>query len=86
MNEYTFTVFPTLGLEEPRDSAWFTRQLKSVARKRLGQKGHLNVSSKVAIVLAGLQPPENVMSLGVEGLVVAVDVAALHLLHCTRKL
>ena len=44
-----------------------------------------NASSKVAIVLAGPQPPENVTSLGVEGLV-TVDVAALHQLHSTRKL
>ena len=40
---------------------------------------HVNASSKVAIIIAGLQPPEDVTSLGVEGLVVAVDVAALHL-------
>ena len=46
----------------------------------------VNASSKVAIVLAGLQPPENVTSLGVEGLVIALDIAALHLLHNTRKL
>ena len=46
----------------------------------------VNASSKVAIVLAGPQPPENVTSLGVEGLIVAVDVAALHLLHSTSKL
>jgi hypothetical protein len=39
----------------------------------------VNASSKVAIVMAGLQPPEDVMSLGVEGLVVAVDITALHL-------
>jgi hypothetical protein len=39
----------------------------------------VNASSKVAIVIAGLQPPEDVTSLGVEGLVVAVDVAVLHL-------
>ena len=35
-----------------------------------------NASVKAAIVLAGLQPPEDVTSLGVEGLVVAVYVAA----------
>jgi hypothetical protein len=44
----------------------------------------VNASSKVAIVMAGLQPPEDVMSLGVEGLVVAVDVAALHLSRSTK--
>ena len=46
----------------------------------------VNASSKVAIVLAGLQPPEDVTSLGVEGLIVAVDIAALHLLHSTQKI
>ena len=40
-----------------------------------------NASVKAAIVLAGLQPPEDVTSLGVDGLVVAVDVAALRLSH-----
>jgi hypothetical protein len=44
----------------------------------------INASSKVAIVMAGLQPPEDVTSLGVEGLVVAVDVAALHLSRSTK--
>jgi hypothetical protein len=44
----------------------------------------VNASSKVAIVMARLQPPEDVMSLGVEGLVVAVDVTALHLSHSTK--
>ena len=44
----------------------------------------VNASSKVAIVMAGLQPPEDVTSLGVEGLVVAVDVAALHLSRSTK--
>ena len=44
-----------------------------------------NASDKVAIVLAGLQPPEDVTSFGVEGLVVAADVAALHLLRSTKK-
>jgi hypothetical protein len=34
--------------------------------------------------MAGLQPPKDVMSLGVEGLIVAVDVAALHL-SCSTK-
>jgi hypothetical protein len=41
-------------------------------------------ASKVAIVMAGLQPPEDVTSLGVEGLVVAVNVAALHLSRSTK--
>ena len=40
----------------------------------------VNASSKVAIVMAGLQPPEDVTSLGVEGLVVA----ALHLSRSTK--
>jgi hypothetical protein len=44
----------------------------------------VNASSKVAIVMAGLQPPEDVTSLGVEGLVVAVDVTALHLSRSTK--
>lgn len=44
----------------------------------------VNASSKRAIVMAGLQPPEDVTSLGVEGLVVAVDVAALHLSRSTK--
>jgi hypothetical protein len=43
----------------------------------------VNASSKVAIVMARLQPPEDVTSLGVEGLVVAVDIAALHLSRST---
>jgi hypothetical protein len=34
--------------------------------------------------MAGLQPPEDVTSLGVEGLIVAIDVAALHL-SCSTK-
>jgi hypothetical protein len=34
--------------------------------------------------MAGLQPPEDVTSLGVEGLIVAVDIAALHL-SCSTK-
>jgi hypothetical protein len=44
----------------------------------------VNASSKVAIVMARLQPPGDVMSLGVEGLIVAVDVAALHLSRSTK--
>jgi hypothetical protein len=34
--------------------------------------------------MAGLQPPEDVTSLGVEGLIIAVDVAALHLSRSTK--
>jgi hypothetical protein len=44
----------------------------------------VNALSKVAIIMAGLQPPEDVMSLGVEGLVVAIDIAALHLSRSTK--
>jgi hypothetical protein len=44
----------------------------------------VNALSKVAIVMARLQPPEDVMSPGVEGLVVAIDVAALHLSRSTK--
>jgi hypothetical protein len=44
----------------------------------------VNASSKVAIIMAGLQPHEDMTSLGVEGLVVAIDVAALHLSHSTK--
>ncbi|KAK1682544.1 hypothetical protein QYE76_043392 [Lolium multiflorum] len=44
----------------------------------------VNALSKGATVLAGLQPPEDVTSLGVEGLVVAVDVAALDLSRSTK--
>jgi hypothetical protein len=44
----------------------------------------VNASSKVAIVMAGLQPPEDVTSLCVEGLVIAIDVAALHLSRSTK--
>jgi hypothetical protein len=44
----------------------------------------VNASSKLAIVMARLQPPEDVMSLGVEGLVVAIDIAGLHL-SCSTK-
>jgi hypothetical protein len=44
----------------------------------------INASTKVAIVIAGLQPPEDMTSLGVEGLVIAVDVAALHLSHSAK--
>ena len=41
----------------------------------------VDVVREVAVVLAGLQPPQHVASLGVYGLVVAVDVAALDLFH-----
>jgi hypothetical protein len=34
--------------------------------------------------MAELQPPEDVTSLGVEGLIIVVDVAALHL-SCSTK-
>jgi hypothetical protein len=34
--------------------------------------------------MAVLQPPEDVTSLGVEGIIVTVDVAALHLSHSTK--
>jgi hypothetical protein len=44
----------------------------------------VNTSSKVVIIMVGLQPPKDVTSLGVEGLVVIVDVAALHL-SCSTK-
>jgi hypothetical protein len=44
----------------------------------------INASSKVAIVMAGLQPSEDVTSLGVEGLIVAINVAALHLSRSTK--
>jgi hypothetical protein len=44
----------------------------------------VKASSKMAIVMAGLQPPENVTSLGVEGLLITVDVAALHLSRSTK--
>jgi hypothetical protein len=44
----------------------------------------VNAPSKVAIIMAGLQPPKDVTSLGVEGLVVAIDIAALHLSGSTK--
>jgi hypothetical protein len=44
----------------------------------------VNAFSKVAIVMAGLQPPEDVTSLDVEGLIVAVDIAAMHLSRSTK--
>jgi hypothetical protein len=54
------------------------------AEPPIAEGAPINASSKVAIVMAGLQPPEDVMSLGVEGLIVAVDVAALHLSRSTK--
>jgi hypothetical protein len=44
----------------------------------------VNASSKVAIIIAGLQPAEDVTSLSVEGLIVTIDVAALHLSRSTK--
>jgi hypothetical protein len=44
----------------------------------------INALSKVAIVMARLQPPKDVTSLGVEGLIIAIDVAALHLSRSTK--
>jgi len=41
----------------------------------------VDVVGEVAVVLAGPQPPQHVASLGVYGLVVAVDVGALDLFH-----
>jgi hypothetical protein len=38
------------------------------------------------VVLAGLQPSQNLTSLGVPRLIVAVDVAVLHLFHSNTKL
>jgi hypothetical protein len=54
------------------------------AEPPVAEGAHVNASSKVAIVIARLQPPEEVTSLGVKGLVVAVDVAALHLSRSTK--
>jgi hypothetical protein len=54
------------------------------AEPPVAEGAHINASSKMAIVMAGLQPPEDVTSLGVEGLVVAVDVTALHLSRSTK--
>jgi hypothetical protein len=44
----------------------------------------VNASSKVAIVMTRLQPPKDVTSLGVEGIIIAIDIAALHLSHSTK--
>jgi hypothetical protein len=56
----------------------------SGAEPPVAEGAPVNASSKVAIVMARLQPPEDVTSLGVEGLVVAVDVATLDLSHSTK--
>jgi hypothetical protein len=56
----------------------------SGAEPPVAEGAPINASSKVAIVMAGLQPHKDVTSLGVEGLVVAVDVAALHLSRSTK--
>jgi hypothetical protein len=56
----------------------------SGAESPVAEGAPVNASSKVAIVMAGLQPPEDVTSLGVEELVVVVDVAALHLSRSTK--
>ena len=44
-----------------------------------------DASSKEAIVHSGLKPPEDVTSLGVEGLVVAVYLAAQLMLHSNKQ-
>jgi hypothetical protein len=54
------------------------------AEPSVAEGAPVNASSKVAIEMAGLQPPEDVMSLSVEGLVIAVDIAALYL-SCSTK-
>jgi hypothetical protein len=54
------------------------------AEPPIAEGAPVNASSKVVIVMARLQPSKDVTSLGVEGLVVAVDVAALHLSHSTK--
>jgi hypothetical protein len=58
------------------------------AEPPVAEEAPVNALSKVAIVMAGLQPPEDVTSLGVEGLIVtvdvAIDVAALHM-SCSTK-
>ena len=46
----------------------------------------VDLVGEVGIVLAGLQPPQHLTSLGVPMLVVAADVAAVQLLHINRKL
>jgi hypothetical protein len=54
------------------------------AEPHIAEGAPVNASSKVAIVMDGLQPPEDVTSLGVEGFIIAVDVAALHLSRSTK--
>jgi hypothetical protein len=54
------------------------------AEPSVAEGAPVNALSKVAIVMARLQPPEDVTSLDVEGLIVAIDVAALHL-SCSTK-
>jgi hypothetical protein len=54
------------------------------AEPPVAERAPVNALSKVAIVMAGLQPPEDMTSLGVEGLVIAIDVAALHLSRSTK--
>ena len=44
-----------------------------------------DASSKEAIIHSGLKPPEDVTSLGVEGLVVAVYAVAQLLLHSNKQ-
>jgi hypothetical protein len=51
----------------------------------IAEGASVNASSKVAIVMVGMQPPEDVTSLGVKGFVVAVDVTALHLSRSTKN-
>ena len=46
---------------------------------------HVDLVGEVGIVLAGLQPLQHLTSLGVPILVVAADVAAVHLFHIKRK-
>ena len=43
----------------------------------------IDVAGEEGVELAGLQLPKHLTSLGVRGLVVAVDVAAIHLLQKT---
>ena len=46
----------------------------------------VDLVGEVGTVLAGLQHPQHLMNLDVPILVVAADVAALHLFHINRKL
>jgi hypothetical protein len=54
------------------------------AKPPIAEGAPVNASSKVVIVMARLQPPEDMTSIGVQGLVVVVDVAALDL-SCSTK-